>query len=71
LSCAQRPGIVHAVTAALFENGCDIVDHQQFDDHSRGQLFLRTTVTAPPGVDVEALEAALRPVADEFDMNWQ
>ena len=71
LSCAQRPGIVHAVTAALFENGCDIVEHQQFDDHIRGQLFLRTTVTAPAGVDVEALEAALRPVAEKFGMNWQ
>ena len=42
LSCPQRPGIVHAVTAFLFEHGCDIVEHQQFDDPIRGQLFLRT-----------------------------
>ena len=26
LSCAQRPGIVHAVATRLFENVCDIVD---------------------------------------------
>ena len=47
LSCPQRPGIVHAVTAFLFEQGCDIVEHQQFDDGVRGSLFLRTAfVTA-------------------------
>ena len=36
LSCPQRPGIVHAVTAFLFGHGCDIVEHQQFDDPLRG-----------------------------------
>jgi formyltetrahydrofolate deformylase len=43
-SCPQRPGIVHAVTAFLFGQGCDIVEHQQFDDPIRGALFLRTEV---------------------------
>ena len=42
LSCDERPGIVHAVTEFLFQNGCDIVEHQQFDDAARGHLFLRT-----------------------------
>ena len=42
LSCPQRPGIVHAVSAFLFQHGCDIVEHQQFDDTIRDTLFLRT-----------------------------
>ena len=61
LSCPERPGIVHAVTAFLFENGCDIVEHQQFDDAIRGQLFLRTAFVCAEDTDAERLSAAFRP----------
>ena len=47
LSCPQRPGIVHAVTTVLNDNGCDITEHQQFDDPMNGNLFLRTAFNAP------------------------
>ena len=60
LSCAERPGIVHAVTAFLFENGCDIVEHQQFDDALRGQLFLRTAFVCAADTDAERLVGRLR-----------
>ena len=67
LSCPQRPGIVHAVTAFLFGHGCDIVEHQQFDDPIRGALFLRTEVAAVGDVDAAQLSAAFRTeVAEEF-----
>ena len=52
LSCKERPGIVHAVTAFLFENGCDIVEHQQFDDAARGQLFLRTAFVCADDTEI-------------------
>jgi len=72
LSCPQRPGIVHAVTAFLFEHGCDIVEHQQFDDPIRGALFLRTEVAAVGDVDAARLSAAFRSeVAEEFGMDYQ
>ena len=72
LSCPQRPGIVHAVTAFLFEHGCDIVEHQQFDDPLRGALFLRTeVVTAAGEADAEQLASAFRKeVAEEFEMSF-
>ena len=72
LSCPQRPGIVHAVTAFLFGNGCDIVEHQQFDDPIRGALFLRTEVVAAAGgVDAEQLASAFKKeVAEEFGMSF-
>jgi len=35
LSCPERPGIVRAVSSFLFAHGCDIVEHQQFDDAVR------------------------------------
>ena len=47
LSCPEQPGIVHAVTTVLNDNGCDITEHQQFDDPMNGNLFLRTAFDAP------------------------
>jgi formyltetrahydrofolate deformylase len=45
LACPERPGIVRAVTGFLADRGFDIVEHQQFDDHVSGNLFLRTAFT--------------------------
>jgi formyltetrahydrofolate deformylase len=74
LSCPDRPGIVHAVTAFLFGHGCDIVEHRQFDDPIRHALFLRTEFVARGDTDTDAtqLSAAFRSeVADEFAMDFQ
>jgi formyltetrahydrofolate deformylase len=71
LSCSERPGIVHAVSSFLFEHGCDIVEHQQFDDAVRRQLFLRTAFASAEEADPERLSAAFRPVAEEFGMSYQ
>jgi formyltetrahydrofolate deformylase len=70
LSCPQRPGIVHAVSAFLFGHGCDIVEHQQFDDPVRGTLFLRTAFVSAEDVQADALSAAFAQVADEFGMSF-
>ncbi len=74
LSCPERPGIVHALTAFLFRHGCDIVEHRQFDDPIRHALFLRTEFVARGDTDTDAtqLSAAFRSeVADEFAMDFQ
>ena len=71
LSCPERPGIVHAVSSFLFEHGCDIVEHQQFDDAVRGQLFLRTAFVCSEDTGVDRLSATFRAVADEFGMTYQ
>jgi formyltetrahydrofolate deformylase len=71
LRCPQRPGIVHAVTAFLFGHGCDIVEHQQFDDPIRGALFLRTQVVTTGDVDAQELSSAFQQeVADAFAMSF-
>ena len=65
LSCQERPGIVHAVTAFLFENGCDIVEHQQFDDAApRARCSCAPRSSAPSETDAERLSAAFRAVAE-------
>ena len=71
LSCKERPGIVNAVTAFLFGNDCDIVEHQQFDDASRGQLFLRTAFVCGTDTDTQRLTDAFRAVADQFSMTYR
>jgi formyltetrahydrofolate deformylase len=71
LSCPQRPGIVHTVSAFLFGHGCDIVEHQQFDDPIRNAVFLRTEVVAVGDADANQLSAAFASeVAEEFDMDF-
>ncbi|MGY1829740.1 formyltetrahydrofolate deformylase [Geodermatophilus sp. SYSU D01180] len=71
LSCQERPGIVHAVSSFLFRHGCDIVEHQQFDDAVRGQLFLRTAFVCAQDTDADRLSEGFRAVADEFGMTYQ
>src|SRR5215218_547588 len=71
LACPERPGIVRAITAFLADRGFDIVEHQQFDDHISGKLYLRTAFT--PGdneVSAEGLSAEFAAVAGEFDMEF-
>jgi formyltetrahydrofolate hydrolase len=39
LSCADRPGIVHAVSGFLFERGSNILDSAQFGDSHTGEFL--------------------------------
>ena len=49
LSCPNRPGIVAAVSTALFEGGFNIFDAQQFDDIETGVFFMRVAFNARQG----------------------
>jgi formyltetrahydrofolate deformylase len=71
LSCSERPGIVHAVSSFLFAHGCDIVEHQQFDDPIRGHLFLRTAFVSTEDTDADRLSAGFQAVADDFGMTFE
>ncbi|MEV5716170.1 formyltetrahydrofolate deformylase [Amycolatopsis mediterranei] len=70
LKCPERAGIVHAVTTFLVGQGCDIVEHQQFDDDVRGSLFLRTSFTRTEQTTVDDLTRAFAPVAGDFGMEF-
>ncbi|MET8764421.1 formyltetrahydrofolate deformylase [Lentzea sp. NPDC004782] len=69
LSCPERAGIVHAVTSFLVDHGCDIVEHQQFDDDVRSKLFLRTAFTCE-SAGVDELATAFAAVANQFEMSF-
>jgi formyltetrahydrofolate deformylase len=68
LSCADRPGIVFAVSGVLAEAGCNIVDSQQYGNPESGRFFMRVAVTT--AMDHAQLQARLRPVAESFGMDW-
>ncbi|HEY1610616.1 MAG TPA: ACT domain-containing protein, partial [Paraburkholderia sp.] len=72
LACADRPGIVHAVSGFLFERGSNILDSAQFGDNHTGAFFMRVhfqQVGGDPGLD--ALREQFSPLAEQFGMQWQ
>jgi formyltetrahydrofolate deformylase len=68
LSCADRPGIVAAVTTELAGLGCNIAESNQFWDQETGTFFMRLAFTAPDGVDRDAVERGLKPAVERFGM---
>ncbi|MBQ1157646.1 formyltetrahydrofolate deformylase [Streptomyces smyrnaeus] len=71
LTCPERPGIVNAVTAYLVEHGCDITEHQQFDDPEHGVVFLRTSFSAPDDASLSGLQAGFTATAERYAMRWR
>ncbi|MPW16034.1 formyltetrahydrofolate deformylase [Paraburkholderia sp. CNPSo 3157] len=72
LSCADRPGIVHAVSGFLFERGSNILDSAQFGDSHTGEFFMRVhfqQVGGDPGLD--ALRESFATLAAQFGMRWE
>jgi formyltetrahydrofolate deformylase len=79
IGCADRPGIVAAVSGFLFERGANIVSsHQYSSDPTGGRFFMRTELFLD-GLDVSTADAArrlfeerfAREVADCFEMDWE
>ena len=69
-SCQNRPGIVAAASAALFETGCNIRDAQQFDDLETGLFFGRIEFNLVDGSEEAAIRARLEKAFLPFGMKW-
>ena len=69
LSCANTRGIVHAVSGALLQVHADITESQQYDSPDTGTFFMRVEFRTP--ADRTAVDAALAPVGERFDMHLQ
>jgi formyltetrahydrofolate deformylase len=68
LSCADRPGIVAAVTTELAALSANIAESNQFWDRETGRFFMRLAFTAPEGVDRDTIERALKSPIERFSM---
>ncbi|MBA3274251.1 MAG: formyltetrahydrofolate deformylase, partial [Chloroflexia bacterium] len=73
VSCDDRPGIVAAVSAFLFERGANIIHS---DQHSTarydGEFFLRVEFELPGlAFQVDDLERGFAPIAHRYGMDWR
>jgi formyltetrahydrofolate deformylase len=72
----DRPGIVAAVSGALFAEGCNIVESAQFFDpapgagpeEGRGRFFMRVQATGPAAQTARDLRARLLDATAAFDL---
>ncbi len=77
IGCADRPGIVAAVSGFLFERGANIVSsHQYSSDPAGGRFFLRTEFFLDGAGESESWRERLREefsrhVAERFAMEWE
>jgi formyltetrahydrofolate deformylase len=74
ISCADRPGIVAAVSRFLAESGANIVSSDQHStDPEGGQLFMRMEFHLPMGEEDHGIfrRRFAADVAEPFDMRWQ
>jgi formyltetrahydrofolate deformylase len=71
ISCADRPGIISAVSTFLFEAGANIVRSDQYSsDPEGGTFFLRMEFTLPAAAR-DTLDQRFRAVAERFGMQWR
>ena len=68
LSCEDRPGIVATVTTELAALGGNIAESNQFWDRQTGRFFMRIAFTIPASVSREAIERALGPAIERFQI---
>ena len=74
LSCTDRPGIVHAVSGFLVQQGGNILESQQFNDQLVDRFFMRIDFVVDGALgtpSAAALHAAFEPVAAEFGMEYE
>lgn len=71
-ACANRPGIVAALSAAIRDMGGDILDSQQYDCRQNDAFFARLVFDLVSGARLgeRAAREALQPVFDLFEMRW-
>ncbi|ONI78519.1 formyltetrahydrofolate deformylase [Kribbella sp. ALI-6-A] len=72
-SCPDRPGIVHAVSRFLDEQGCNIAECHQFGDRSSNRFHMRVAFHDAAGgdLDPERFEARFANLARELYISWR
>lgn len=73
LSCANTAGIVKAVSSFLYDQGCNILDAQQFDDLDTQRFFMRVVFDAidtTRALVIEDIKAGFANIAKKYAMEW-
>jgi formyltetrahydrofolate deformylase len=69
LSCKDKPGIVHAVSGFLLEQGGNIEEAAQYNDHDTGLFFMRVQFLCQ-GFDEAGLRTRVQAFASAQGMEW-
>ena len=72
VTCAERPGLLHAVSGFLVDHDANVIESKQFDDRQAGMFFMRVqfeSASAAP-LDEGKLREDFAPVAASFGMTW-
>jgi formyltetrahydrofolate deformylase len=70
LSCPDRMGIVHAVSGFLLNNGGNIEEAAQYNDHDTGLFFMRVQFACDK-LTHEEISVQLKAFAEPFGMSWK
>lgn len=68
LSCPDKSGLVRLVSGWLFEQGCNILDSDQFRDDASNVFFMRVHFDGE--IDLQALRTSFASVIDESAASW-
>jgi formyltetrahydrofolate deformylase len=73
LACPDGPGIVHAVAGFLVEQGCTIVESQQFEDPQSATFFMRVRFGRVDGgrLDADRLRDDFTGLSVRLGMSWR
>lgn len=70
LHCPDQPGIVAKVSACLHDNGCNIEESSQFNDHLSGHFFMRVVFSESRTDGFADFKACFQNTANHYDMTW-
>jgi formyltetrahydrofolate deformylase len=71
ISCADRPGIVAAVSSCLAEAGANIVQSDQYSTDAQGGQFFMRLEFQPGAVGLDALATRFAAVAQRFGIDFK
>jgi len=69
ITCADQPGIVHAISGAIVDAAGNITESQQFSSDDTGTFFMRLQIEST--IDRAAFETALSPIASRYQLHWR
>ncbi len=71
VSSADRPGIVAGVSGYLYEQGFNIEDASQFNDHLSDRFYMRVVFCSAQGsADINAFKDGFEQIAQKFSIEW-
>lgn len=72
ISCPDKKGITHAVTAFVFTHNGNIIHADQHIDEQSNTFLMRIEWSLQGfNMDRESIAAAFEPIAKQFNMTWQ